>query len=212
MEDTAVQAPLIRAAHRWNTNADLIEDVARLGYLRADWRVLDATYGRGLWWSNWSPKDLTRNDIKRGGFKDGYHFDFRKFPPAWADKFDAVAFDPPYVSTGGRKTSNIGEFNDRFGLKDAPSSPAGVQRMINDGMDEARRVLKIRGILLVKMKNYISSGKLWPGVHHTWNHALDLGLQYVDEFTMVGDPGAQSQTSQVHARQNSSTLFVFQKR
>ena len=38
-------------ATRWATNAEMIEDVARLGYL--DGSVLDVTYGLGTFWKNW---------------------------------------------------------------------------------------------------------------------------------------------------------------
>lgn len=41
----------VLAATAWKTNADLIVDCARLGYLRKEWITLDPTYGRGLWWA-----------------------------------------------------------------------------------------------------------------------------------------------------------------
>jgi hypothetical protein len=199
---------LILAATRWPTNAELIEDCARLGYLRKEWRTLDPTYGNGIWWRKWSPERLIINKYIP---EENLGYDFCKTP--WPGGFfDAIAFDPPYVSVGGRKTTTTPDFHDRFGLTNAPTSPAGVQDLINNGMREMRRILKVKGILLVKCKSYISSGKLWPGVHLTWDWGVNvLGLELVDELTFVGDPGQQSQKRQVHARQNSSTLFVFGK-
>ena len=126
-------------------------------------RILDPTYGRGLWWRRWWPdRDIVQNDHNPKA-KCTYHYDFRRFPSTWADTFDAVTFDPPYVSTGGRKTSTIPDFNHRFGLTDAPKTPHGVQTMIAEGMMEAARVLKRKGVLLVKCKNYVSSGQLYGG-------------------------------------------------
>lgn len=204
VEGHKVTTPVL-AATTWNSNAELIEDCARLGYLRAEWRTLDGTYGRGIWWKNWRPDELVTHDIALDGV------DFRRLPEA-DEFFDAIAFDPPYVSVGGRKTTTIPDFHDRFGLTDAPTSPAGVQQLINDGLDEMYRVLRRRGILLVKNQDYVSSGKLWPGTHYTLTHALSLGLELVDRLEHIGSPRPQpAHVRQVHARRNLSTLFVFRR-
>lgn len=205
----------ILAAHQWKTNGELIADVAKL-YLSADMVMLDPTYGRGLWWTVWRPDTLVTHTKV-----DGY--DFRKMPEA-DGTFDAVAFDPPYVAMGGRKTSKLPDFMDRFGLEDAPATPAGLQQDINDGLAEVHRVLRRKGIALVKCQDYISSGKLWPGTHHTLATALALGFTLVDRFEHVGhvraQPGGRTRrgkngervaSTQVHARRNLSTLFVLRK-
>lgn len=198
-------AVTIFAAHAWPSNAELIADCAALGYLHADWLTLDPTYGRGVWWKKWQPENLVGHDIALDGV------DFRDLP--YGDNtFDAVAFDPPYVSVGGRKTTGIAEMHDRFGLTDAPTTPAGVQELINAGLDECVRVLKPKGYLLVKCQDYVSSGKLWLGTHWTLSTALEAGLTCVDRFEHHGPPRPQPPgRRQVHARRNLSTLFVFQK-
>src|SRR3546814_9896510 len=117
----------VLAADTWRTNADLIADVARLGHLRPEWRTVDPTYGRGLWWQSWRPGELVTHDLRLDGV------DFRDLPHD-DDSFDAVAFDPPYVSVGGRKTTGMADLHDRFGLTDAPTSPAGLQELIDDGL------------------------------------------------------------------------------
>jgi hypothetical protein len=53
-------APVLAVA-AWPTNAELIADVARLGYIRG--RVWDATYGRGVWWKLYRPACLLASDI-----------------------------------------------------------------------------------------------------------------------------------------------------
>lgn len=75
----------------WRSNAELIaRGVVPLGFLRPQDRVLDPTYGKGVWWRDWQPNELICHDI------DGDGVDFRQLPHG--DKcFDAVAFDPPYV-------------------------------------------------------------------------------------------------------------------
>lgn len=198
----------VLAAHRWATNAELIADVAQLGYLRKEWVTLDPTYGRGVWWKKWRPDNLVTHDIAQDGV------DFRALPED--DKtFDAVAFDPPYVSVGGRKTTGMPDFHERYGLHVAPTSPQGLQYVIEDGIDEMRRVLKPKGILLVKCQDYISSGKYWAGTYETHDYAIGWGhFELIDRFERI-QPNPRPQPSrnrrQVHARRNLSTLLVFKK-
>jgi hypothetical protein len=209
LTDTEAPPELVLAAHRWASNAELIESCAQLGYLRRDWITLDPTYGRGIWWKRWRPNTLvTHNRLDDG-------IDFRSLPHP-DNTFHAVAFDPPFVSAGGRKTTGLPEFHDRFGMTDAPSSPAGVQTMINAGLDEMVRVLGSRGMLLVKSQDYISSGQYWPGTHYTLTYALALGCEIVDRLEHIGSPRPQptrtrkdgSPVRQVHARRNLSTMLV----
>lgn len=195
----------VLAADTWRTNGHLVADIARLGYLKADDHVLDPTFGRGLWWTVWQPKHLTVHDLRIDGT------DFRDLPYDDAT-FDAVAFDPPYVSVGGRKTTTIPDMHDRFGLTDAPTRPAGVQELINTGLTETTRVLKPKGVLLVKCQDYVSSGKLWPGTHLTLNHAFTLNLNLIDRLEHIGRPRPQpAGRRQVHARRNLSTMLVFRR-
>lgn len=220
----------VLAANTWRTNAHLIEDVVRLGHLRKGDRVLDPTFGRGIWWQNWMPDDLVTHDKYT---LDGV--DFRDLPYG-NDEFDVVAYDPPYVCPGGRTTSTLGgaargpvvenergplrrtregsDFHDRYGLTDVPTTPAGVQQLINDGLTEAKRVVKPRGVILVKCQDYVSSGKLWNGTYLTQKHAIEeLDLVQVDRLEHLGGVRPQPKRSrQVHARRNLSTLFVFRKR
>lgn len=195
----------VLAAHAWRSNAELIADVATL-WIRPDDLVVDVTYGKGVWWRRYRPSRLVTHDLALDGV------DFRDLPEADAS-VDVVAFDPPYVSTGGRKTSTIGDFNRRYGLTDAPRSPVELQQMINAGLVEARRVLRPKGVALVKVKDYVSSGSLWPGSHLTLTASLTLGFELVDRFTRVGAAGPQpGGRRQVHARQNLSTLLVLAAR
>jgi tRNA G10 N-methylase Trm11 len=196
----------VLAANHWHTNAALILDVVKLGYLRSEWHTLDPTWGRGLWWTLWRPDSLVRHDKYT---LDDVDFTFLPEPD---ETFDAVAFDPPYVCMGGRKTTTIPEFYDRFGLFDAPKSPALLQELIDAGLAEMHRVVKHKGIVLVKCKDYVSSGKLFLGTHHTLTAALNLGFECLDRFEYIArQSGVQSQAAQVHARRNLSTLFVLRR-
>lgn len=201
----------VLAATAWPTNAHMILDVVRLGYLQDTDRLLDPTYGRGLWWSRWRQPD-DKHDITMDGV------DFRQMPED-DGTFDAVAFDPPYVAMGGRKTTGMEDFFERYGLTDAPKTPAVLQAMNNDGLRECRRVVRKRGIVIVKTQTYVSSGRLWLGAHHTMTAGLALGFEVVDLLQHVGHVRPQPPRTrqdgkavrQIHSRQNYSTLIVFQK-
>jgi hypothetical protein len=112
---------------------------------------------------------------------------------------------------GGRSTSTIDSFNDRYGLHTTPTTPSANQESINAGVDEAHRILRDGGILAVKCMDFISSGSFWPGTHLTTEHAVCAGFALVDRFEHVRRPGPQPPYRQIHARRNLSTLLVFRR-
>lgn len=225
MEETAVTSAVL-AAHTWPSNAELIVDVAKLGYLRLEWRTLDPTYENGVWWKLWRPDELVTQHRAIDGS------DFRDLP--YPDgHFDAIAYDPPYVAPGGVKTSTAKDFHDRFGMAEGRdderlfSNPTELQQMIDDGLTEMWRLVRHArgpkanpdgGIVLVKCMDYNWGGRLWLGVHKTVDHALKLGFEVEAKFLHVGTAGMQpkknpdgSARRQVHPRSNASTLLVFRK-
>lgn len=202
----------------WADNSELIEAVFDIHVWPKRWAagpdgpaIMDVTYGRGLWWK-WLGYgcehgfEFTSHDIKRDGV------DYRKLPEPDAS-MDVVAFDPDYIAPGGRKTSTVQEFNDRYGLKDTYESPAALQDTINDGITECARVLRPQGIMLVKCATYISSGKPWLGEYYAIRAALRAGLKVNDIFVHVSGTGPQPKrdSRQQHARSNSSRLLVLRK-
>lgn len=178
----------VLAAKVHSTNASLIADVARLGWLHKDLRTLDPTYGKsGAWWKTWRPDDLVwRNRKVDGSDFTAMEFDDRSFPQ--------IAYDPPYVAPGGRKTTGMAKMHSDYGMDDTPPTPALLQDLINAGLDEVWRVLEPRpsgeapgGIALVKCQNYVWSGSLFLGAHLTMAHAIEIGFEIVDEFIHVDD-------------------------
>jgi hypothetical protein len=184
----------VMAATAWPTNAHLIEDCARLGYLRKEWDVLDPTYGKGTFWKRWCPLGLVGHDLKTDGV------DFRDLP--YPDRtFEAVTFDPPYKLNG-----TPSDPDERYGV-DVPASIKGRHQLMLDGLDECARVLAGRGRLLVKCQDQVASGRVHWQTHMMTARAEAHGLRLVDAMLMLTTP--RPQRSQVHARRNYSTMLVF---
>jgi hypothetical protein len=210
--DPVKHPKLVLTCDSWPTNGHLILDCVQLGYLHEDWLTLDPTAGQMTWWKQWRPKRLVTSDLDIDTSAT-WNFDFRdmRFEDGM---FDAIAYDPPYCAKGGRKTSGIKDFDTRYGLADAPATPALLQELINDGLKEMARLVRKNGFVLTKCMNYISSGHMWPGVHKTISAAESLGLQLWDQFEHVGSPGPQPTEDRVqrHSRSNNSTLLVLKKK
>lgn len=192
------------AIHKWSSNADLIADCARLGYLRAEWRTLDPTYGHGTFWKVWRPRELIGSDIDPVKSPCGESVDFTALPII--DRYcDAVVFDPPY-KLNGTATESIDR---RYGVHE-PTSREGRMTLCRDGLTECARVLG-DGFLLMKCQDQVNGGKVrWQTVDFT-NHAATLGLGLVDRLEFLSYRPQPDGRSQVHARRNSSTLLVFKR-
>lgn len=196
-------------------NGPMIAEVARLWIKQTD-RVLDVTYGRGLFWTHFRPTHLETHDLAADGV------DFRRLPEA-DGTFDVVVFDPPYISKGGRETSTLAaagnDFMARYGLYDAPKGAANLRtRLIGPGIFECARVLAPGGRLLVKCMDYIESGNYQQGRKYVIAAAELAGLEQVDEFVHHSGTGPQPLTNrdgsprpQLHSRRAHSVLCVFQQ-
>lgn len=191
----------------WNNNAELIADVAKLGYLGGDEAlVLDPTYGLGNMWTIYRPNYLFACDLDPAKSPSGKSVDFRDMPFA-SESFDAVVFDPPYKFAG--KAKHI-EQDHRYGVESHLRWQDRLQ-MILDGARECSRVTKRGGHLLVKCQDQVVSGKVvWQTLHLTEDLA-DNGLRLKDRFDLVGYRPQPPGRTQVHARRNTSQLLVFEK-
>lgn len=219
----------VLAAKKWTTNGHLIADVAQL-YLHTGMRTLDPTFGAGVWWKVWRPDELVCHspDI------DGPSYDFRRVDEPSAS-FDLIAYDPPYVTIGGRSTSSIQDFHRRYGLMEVPKVPEDTQQLMHDGLDEMRRLIRPGGIILAKCKAYVWNGKVWWGDDLLQAHAAKIGLRKIDRFEFInasepiqperwkkhrackgrgceldGCVDGRVLSEQEHAARNLSTLFVLQ--
>lgn len=195
-----MSAPVV--AIRSGSNADLIADCARLGYLRADWVTVDPTYGLGRFWRRWRPDVLLRHDLDPERAPDGVA-DFRRLP--YRDRsVDAVVFDPPYKLNGQAGSHAL---DDGYGVASA-SRWQDRHELIRDGITEAARIVKPGGLVLVKCQDQVSSGRVrWQTIEFV-AHADTVGLRLVDMLHLHGARPQPPGRRQVHARRNYSTLLV----
>ena len=185
------------------TNADLIAEFARL-CIRPDDVVLDATFGRGGFWRKYHhPGPFIAHDLRLDGI------DAAQLPEA-DGSVDVALADPPHGAQGGRATSTIPDWLDRYGLDSATTrTPAGVADLYAAVMKELARAS--RRLVAVKCANLTTSGdKQWMH-EHVIAIGRVLGLKRWDEILLVRrSPGPQPQRDrQTHTHNAHSFLCIF---
>lgn len=183
-------------------NADLIHEIRHL-YLAGS--VLDVTYGKGGWWTRFTPDPFVAHDLHT---LDGV--DFRHLPHD-DSSFDAVCFDPPYVPQGGtRSTDGTVAFRERFGLQEQSTPWQSTFDLTRAGLAEATRVS--RRWVLVKCMEFVSGGKFHdlPAAVRGW--AAELGLHTHDVIVHNGGsgPGGHNIWTPKRCRRAHSYLLVFE--
>ena len=194
----------VMAISSWPTNAHLIADCARLGYLRKEWRTLDCTYGLGTFWKEWEPLELHATDLDPSKSPTGESVDFTALP--YADRFfDAVVFDPPYKLNGTPDEAVDG----RYGVHEVASWQDRMELM-HLGLNECLRVLG-DGYLLAKCQDQVCSGRVRWQTYEMTRWAAEKGCGLVDRFDLLSYRPQPEGRRQVHARRNCSSLLVFKK-
>lgn len=194
------------------TNADLIAHISPL-YIPPGSVVRDVTWGKGAFWSKTDTDQITLqgSDIAEhiGGHNGIIRADFCDLPDADSSA-DVVVLDPPYIHNPGKHVTDS-RYNNA--ATTAGMYHRDIRALYVKGMEEAIRVLKTGGRLLVKGKDEVESGK------QCWSHAElredaeNLGLYARDMFILV--PQARTSmnrwSTQKHARKVHSFLWVFDK-
>lgn len=200
----------------WQTNGHLIADIARLGWLNPNDRILDATYGLGTFWTEWKPDPIAPAvgrlmgvDINPSKSCNGVGVDFTNLPYP-RPMFDVVVFDPPYKLNGTPDET----VDERYGVEVATKWQDRME-LIERGVVECARVSKDR--LLVKVMDQVCSGKVRWQTTMVINRveglpARDDGRVWrlADRFDMIGSarkqPGGRTQR---HSYGRGSTMLVF---
>lgn len=188
-------------------------------------KVADVTWGRGVFWKK-VPKgsyEILATDIAMG-------IDCRNLPYA-DNSIDCVVLDPPYMEGFYRKNNNhkagsgshsslaqaysngdeINADTKNIGTK---KWHAAVTDVYFKASTEAYRVLKKKGVLIVKCQDEVSAGKQWLTHVEIINELESMGYYTKDIFVVVrlNKPAVSRLKKQVHARKNHSYFLVFIKK
>lgn len=205
-------------------NENVFPDILSL-HVKKGAKIADVTWGRGVFWKN-VPKDhyeVIGTDIAMG-------VDCRNLP--YEDtSFDCIVLDPPYMEGFYRSNdkhkagsgshsglaqaySNGDEINGDTENTGTKKWHAAVTDMYFKASREAYRVLKKKGILIVKCQDEVSAGKQWLTHVEIINELENIGYYSKDLFIVVrtGKPAVSRLITQVHARKNHSYFLVFVKK
>lgn len=183
-------------------------------YVKPGSIVADVTYGKGVFWRHIPPE---RYELRASDIRDG--IDCRDLP--YADgEIDCVVLDPPYMHTpGGTAHGSASPFEDYYrnnttGNRTRSKYHEAVLELYVDAGREAHRVLRDRGVLIVKCQDEVCSNRQ-RFTHVEIMQAYErLGFVAEDLFVIVRNnrPGVSRAVRQVHARKNHSYFLVFWKR
>ena len=200
-------------------NAEVFPVVLKL-HIEAGAKIADVTYGKGVFWRN---VDTSNYDLHPSDISDGT--DCRNLPYE-DESFDALVLDPPYmegffrsgdVTKAGAGTHNA--FRDHYANgHETPRRGGGkwhaaVVDLYEESGREAHRVLRDRGVLIVKCQDEVSANRQNLTHVEIINTYATLGFFCKDLFVVVrpNRPGMSRVLKQVHARKNHSYFLVFVK-
>lgn len=190
-------------------NSDLFPKILTL-YAKEGARIIDATYGRGVFWKKVDQHkyDLVRNDLVTAA---DIHCDYGELPFE-ASTFDMFVLDPPYMHAGGYKSvkRSIQKCyqNDLSGTGRSSTHKDNVASYVK-GIDEARRLLKKKGVLVLKGMDEIESGKQRLFLQ---DFSSVEGFIVEDIFVLVRKSRpAIRWPYQYHARKNHSYFMILRK-
>ncbi|WP_153101000.1 DNA methyltransferase [Paraburkholderia hayleyella] len=182
-------------------------------------RIADVTYGTGVFWKN---VDLSRYELLPSDIATG--IDCRALPYE-NESLDVIVIDPPYMEgllrnkkdhkAGAGTHSAFREYysNGDEVNHDGPKWHGAVTDLYYKAGAEAIRVLKDKGIAIVKCQDEVSANRQWLTHVEIINHYEELGFYTKDLFVVVRQNKAAIARlkKQVHARKNHSYFLVFVK-
>lgn len=183
-------------------------------YVRPGRVVADVTFGKGVFWQNIPPDKyrLLASDITDG-------VDCRDLP--YQDEaVDCVVLDPPYMhSPGGTAHSGHSPYEDYYrnngtGNRTGSKYHEAVLELYAEAGAEAHRVLRERGVLIVKCQDEVCSNRQRLTHVEIIREYERIGFVAEDLFVVMrtNRPGVSRAVRQVHARKNHSYFLVFWKR
>jgi tRNA G10 N-methylase Trm11 len=195
-------------------NASVFADLLRL-HVPVGSRVADVTYGQGAFWRDVPAGEylLSASDLKTG-------VDCTRLP--YADgSFDALVLDPPYMEGLYRPAAGQlagsgthAAFRSRYSTGAAsdagPKYHEAVLDLYRRAGIEAHRVLRRRGIFIVKCQDEVSAGRQrLTHVELVNEYAPQFAAEDLFVVVRQGRPAVSRIKRQLHARKNHSYFLVF---
>ncbi len=203
---------LILSAHI-GTNEDVFPVILDL-HVKSGGAIAGVTYGKGVFWRKVDKKKyhLSKSDLSTG-------IDCRDLPYK-KESLDCVVLDPPYMHTpGGTAHSNHQNFesyykNNQTGNKTTKKYHEAVLDLYFEAGKEAKRVLRPKGVFIVKCQDEVCANKQRLTHVELINYFEKLGFYAADIFVLIrrGKPGVSVMLKQRHARKNHSYFLVFYKK
>jgi len=209
---------LIVSAHMAG-NAEVFPQILELHVPRGS-TVADVTYGKGVFW-----REVDRDAYHVVASDIAMKVDCRDLP--YGDEtIDCVVLDPPYMEGFYRSQSdalagsgNYAAFRSYYSNGRKARSKSGKYHAAVLGMylaagREASRVLRDKGIFIVKCQDEVSANRQWFTHVEIINACTDHGFYAKDLFVTVraNRPAVSRMLRQVHARKNHSYFLVFEKK
>jgi hypothetical protein len=192
-------------------NAELFPRVLSL-YVPKGSIVADVTYGQGVFWKNVAPTDYV---VKTTDLKNG--IDCRELPYQ-DNSMNCVVFDPPYMHTpGGTAHNGHQNFENYYRNNRANNEDKKYHEAVLDlyfkGSREAYRVLRPKGILIIKCQDEVCANKQRLTHVEIIVELQRMGFMVEDMFVLMrtNRPGVSRILKQCHARKNHSYFLVFRK-
>lgn len=183
-------------------------------YVAAGSLIADVTFGKGVFWKNIPPDKfrLMASDLESG-------VDCRDLPYGDGD-LDCVVLDPPYMhSPGGTAYSSQSPYenyyrNNGTGNLTGSKYHEAVLELYVEAGQEAHRVLRDRGVMIVKCQDEVCSNRQRFTHVEIMHEYENIGFIAEDLFVVMRNnrPGVSRTARQVHARKNHSYFLVFWKR
>ena len=217
-----------------DNNDEVFKDILSL-FVEDGSVIADVTFGLGVFWNKVDtskytvlPSDLYLKEetIRKYSKLNPQSGINSKNLPYENESLDAVVFDPPYMESFYRnQTEQIGGTGTHYAFRRAYSSGKGNEKgesgkyhdavtemYIKSGI-EAYRVLKEKGIYIVKCQDEVSANKQRLTHVEIITAFEQIGFYCEDLFVVIRNnkPVISRLKKQVHARKNHSYFLIFRK-